>query len=453
MITMNYREAVNALGEMVVNYIDTDVKFQGCSTDTRTIEKNNLYIALKGERFDGHDFFQQAQENGAVCFLSEKDLNSELPTIQVKDTKLAMGRLAQAWRHNLNTPTVAVTGSNGKTTVKEMIKQILSCAGSVHATQGNLNNDIGVPLTLFMLSKKDDYAVIEMGANHIGEISYLTSLAKPDVATITQCAPAHLEGFGSIDGVAKAKSEIFEGLDNDGIAVINADDDYADYWRDGVQGKRILSFGVNNKADVYASNIKVNLSGCAFTLKTPEGQIDIKLSLLGEHNIMNALAAAACSIAIGIGLDTVQKGLATMRAVKGRLQVVSGINNSLIIDDTYNANPKSLSAAVDTIAADSRAGFLVLGDMGELGDEAPAMHKEAGAYAKKQGIKQLFTLGNLSQHATNSFGKGASAFENHADLAAALKPLLNENVVVLVKGSRTMHMEDIVSSLAEVSSC
>lgn len=453
MITMNYQDAVTALGDMVVNHIDTDISFTGCSTDTRTIEKNNLYIALKGERFDGHDFFQQAQENGAVCFLSEQDLNSDLPTIQVKDTKLAMGRLAQAWHDKLNKPTVAVTGSNGKTTVKEMVKQILSCAGSVHATKGNLNNDIGVPLTLFMLSDDDDYAVIEMGANHIGEISYLTSLASPDVATITQCAPAHLEGFGSIEGVAKAKSEIFEGLGNEGIAVINADDDYADYWRKAVQGKSILNFGVNNKADVFATDIKVDLNGCAFILNTPNGKIDIQLNLLGEHNIMNALAASACSIAIGVSLETVQQGLSAMQAVKGRLQRVQGLNNSLIIDDTYNANPKSLSAAIDTVTADEKQSFLVLGDMGELGDDALTMHQEAGAYAKQQSINRLFTLGDLSQAATKSFGEGASAYANHAELAEALKPLLNENIVVLVKGSRTMHMEDIVSSIAEVSSC
>ena len=453
MISMNYADVVSALGDTAANQINATGSFSGCSTDTRTLEKDNLYIALKGERFDGHDFVKQAQDKGAACLLLEKSVHTDIPTIQVKDSRKAMGALANVWRKQLNTPIVAVTGSNGKTTVKEMLKQIFSKAGSVHATQGNLNNDIGVPLTLFKLSASDDYAVIEMGANHAGEIAYLTELTQPDVATITQCAPAHLEGFGSIEGVARAKAEIFQGLGESGVAVINADDDYADYWQDCVKQKRQLTFGVNAQADVTARNIEVDLNGCYFQLYSPNGNIEIHLPLLGEHNVMNALAAAACAIAINIELETIQQGLAAMQAVKGRLQRVKGINGSLIIDDTYNANPKSLSAAIDTVTAKTKNAFLVLGDMGELGDDALSMHEQAGVYARSKGINRLFTLGELSQHACVGFGESFYSYENHAALAKAIKPLLNEEVVVLVKGSRTMHMEDIVSLLAEVSSC
>ncbi len=449
MIRMQLSDVVLAIN---ASLIGADVEFNGCSTDTRTIEKDNLFIALHGENFDGHNFIEQAAEKGASSCLIDKQSEKILPTLLVQDAKHAMGLLAQRWRETLDVRIVAVTGSNGKTSVKEMVKSILSEAGSTHATSGNLNNDIGVPLTLFALDGLHNYAVIEMGANHIGEIEWLSAITKPDVAVITQCAPAHLEGFGSVDSVAKAKAEIYSGLQEAGVAVINADDDYADYWKNICAERQTCCFSLtNNQADVYASDIleQIEQKNIKFNLHIGNKAIQIKLPLVGMHNVKNALAAAACCLSLNISLELIKQGLEKLTGVKGRLQFLSGQHESRIIDDTYNANPASLAAAISVLSHIKGKRYLVLGDMGELGNTAADLHAEAGQIASKAGIDGLFTLGELSQYAQQSFGEGAIHFRNIDELNKHIKSLLGSNITILVKGSRSMKMERVVNAITE----
>ncbi len=427
-----------------------DIQIKTCSTDTRSLRAGALYVALRGERFDGHDFVAQAQ--GAAALLVEKPVESHLPYIQVPDTRMALGELATWWRSQWQLPLVAVTGSNGKTTVKEMLasvfRQVAQQEDAVLATLGNLNNDIGVPLSLFRLGAQHRYAVIEMGANHVGEIAGLTRMAQPQVALITQCAPAHLQGFTSIDRVAQAKGEIFQGLDAQGTAIINDDDQYAEYWRSLNPQCHILSFGIQNRADVFAKNLHIDSPHTCFELHTPVGHIDIQLGLLGQHNVMNALSCAACALACGCSLTAIQAGLQAMQAVKGRLQRFAGIRNSVLIDDTYNANPRSLQAALQVLAQCPAPRCLVLGDMLELGDQAAHYHQQAGANAQKAGIECLLTTGTLSQAAAQAFGAGAQHFIQQDDLIAYLQEHLPAQAYVLVKGSRGLQMEKVVQALS-----
>jgi UDP-N-acetylmuramoyl-tripeptide--D-alanyl-D-alanine ligase len=323
-----------------------DIRFRGVSTDTRTLQVGQLFVALRGPNFDAHQFLAQAADAGAVAALVEHDVAASMPFLKVSDTRAALGQLAASWRAQFSLPVIAVTGSNGKTTVKEMIAAILAKAGPVLATQGNLNNDIGVPLTLFDLGDAHRCAVIEMGANHPGEIASLCGIARPTIAAITLCAPAHLEGFGSVEGVAKAKGEIIAGLPGDGTAVLNADDPYLDLWR-GLAGTRsVVTFGLGSGADVSARiNGAADPDRSRFQLLTGQGEADIDMPLPGRHNIMNALAAAACTLAAGVALDAIRDGLNGMLPVKGRLVVKHLRSGARLIDDTYNANPSSLRAA------------------------------------------------------------------------------------------------------------
>lgn len=428
-----------------------NVGFTACSTDTRRLTAGALYVALRGERFDGHDFIAQAETQGAAALLVDKPIDSPLPSLQVPDTRIALGELARWWRTQWDLPVVAVTGSNGKTTVKEMLasifRQITQSDDAVLATLGNLNNDIGVPLSLFRLGAEHRYAVIEMGANHSGEIAGLTRMAQPQVALITQCAPAHLEGFNSIEGVAQAKGEIFQGLREDGTAVINQDDHYADYWRSLNPQRNILSFGVQQGADVFAQNLRMDSLHTRFDLHSPDGHIDIQLALLGQHNVMNALAAAACALACGCQLSAIQAGLQAMQPVKGRLQRFTGIRDSVLIDDTYNANPTSLQAALQVLAQCPAPRCLVIGDMLELGEEAEQYHRQAGINAREAGIERLYTTGSLSRAAAQGFGPGAQHFAQQADLIAYLQVNLIAQAHVLVKGSRGLQMEKVVQAL------
>ena len=446
MIRMSLSHAADAIN---ARYVGHDVTFNGCNTDTRSISRDNLFIALHGEKYDGHDFIMQAEHYASSLMLS-RDVPHSLPVLMVDDTRKSMGLLARYWREQMPIPLVAITGSNGKTTVKEMIKSILSTVACVHAATGNYNNDIGVPLTLFGLDDNHQYAVIEMGANHTGEIEWLSAIARPDVAVITQCAPAHLEGFGSINSVAKAKSEIFAGLRSGGTAVINRDDDYADYWLQGLGKQKHRTFAIENEqANVRALDIKTlqEKAMTSFVLKTKQQQIEIELPLLGKHNVMNALAAATCCLSLGIPLDSVRNGLATMQSVAGRLQLKYGMNRSRIIDDTYNANPVSLQAAVRVLSGYKGKRLMVLGDMGELGNTEKQLHIDAGNQAREAGIEALYTLGSLSHYASNAFGKNAQHFESHETLFNALAKQLDEKTTVLVKGSRSMQMEKIVNAL------
>ena len=444
MIELYLSEVAAALNATLLG---DDVKFTGCNTDTRKITPGSIYVALRGENFDGHKFVSAAQENGASAVIVEQVVaDCNLPCLCVADTRKALGSLAKFWLERFKLPLVAITGSNGKTTTKEMLRAIF--AENVLANEGNFNNDIGVPLTLFNLNSKHQQAVIEMGANHAGEIGYLTQLAPPNVATITQCAPAHLEGFKTIKGVALAKGEIFSNLQADGIAVINNDDDYAELWRDLAAPHTISTFAINNPADVMATQIQLNVASSDFNLKTPNGDITIHLPLPGQHNIMNALAASGCALASGCSLNTIKNGLETMQSVKGRLQLCKGINDSTIINDTYNANPTSLEAALMVLQQSNAPRILVLGDMNELGSQEIEFHQQAGKQAREFGVESLLAIGELSKNAADSFGEGAKHFEQHADLIDYLQKIAT-NATILVKGSRGMKMETIVNALQE----
>jgi UDP-N-acetylmuramoyl-tripeptide--D-alanyl-D-alanine ligase len=431
-----------------------DVLFTGVSTDSRSVKSGDLFIALSGKNFDGHKFVSQAKGRGAVAAMVNQDSdikenkNSKIPMIIVKDTLLGLGRLAAYWRGYFDIPLIAVTGSNGKTTVKEMIASILfqlvgKDSNKVLATTGNLNNDIGVPKMLLQLCKQHKYAVIEMGMNHLGEISYLTGLAKPTVALITNAGAAHIKGTGSVEAVASAKGEIFEGLDELGIAVINADDLNMQLWHKLAGSRSVIEFGLSKEVKVSGS-YQLNLTDTRMELKLPDGAIEIKLKVPGKHNVYNALAAAAASTAIGISKENIALGLELFGGVDGRLQQKKCQHDATMIDDSYNANPESVRAALSVLASSPGEKILILGDMGELGDAAVDFHKCIGEEARLIGIDRLFALGELSAHSVKKFGAGAQHFKNIEDLMVVVESALAPNVTLLVKGSRFMQMDRIV---------
>ncbi|WP_032097460.1 MULTISPECIES: UDP-N-acetylmuramoyl-tripeptide--D-alanyl-D-alanine ligase [unclassified Alteromonas] len=431
--------------------IGNDCDVSNVSTDTRIISEGAIYLALKGPNFNGHDFVNQAQRAGAKAIIASEDITTSLPVIQVSDTKVALGLLGAAVKASVAPKTIAITGSSGKTTVKEMCASILQGCGSVLATKGNFNNDIGVPLTLLRLEPHHDFAVMELGANHKGEIAYTTELVKPDVATIVNAAASHLEGFGSVDGVARAKSEIFDGLGNNGVAIVNIDSEFGDFWLDKVSGKQTLTFSPDQKnaADFTATDIEIKDSGCAsFTLNTPKGHIAIALTIPGIHNVGNALLAAALTLNVGATLADVSAGLSAMNQVDGRLNV-KRLNKQLrVLDDTYNANVASVKAAINTLGEFSGAKVFILGDMAELGDESDYYHQHVGEYAKQQGINYLYTMGALSHLASESFG--GRHFDNLDSLLASLQDdvvTAHQDISILVKGSRSSKMERVVKAI------
>ncbi|MCV6636319.1 UDP-N-acetylmuramoyl-tripeptide--D-alanyl-D-alanine ligase [Candidatus Albibeggiatoa sp. nov. NOAA] len=430
-------------------HIGQNVSFTGCGIDTRQDLTGQLFVALRGERFDAHEFTDKAQQQGAVALVVSQPVSTDLPQLVVEDTKLALGQIAYFWRQQFDIPTIAVTGSNGKTTTKEMLKAIFAQQGQVLATQGNFNNDIGLPLTLFNLAEHHDSAILEMGANHVGEIGYLTKIAQPNVATITQCAPAHLAGFKTIENIAEAKGEIFSGLNQDGVAVINQDDRFAPYWRELAQPHPVIEFGLSPQADVSAQNIQLSTLDSSFELTTFKGHIPIHLPLAGQHNIMNALAAAACALASDIDLETIQQGLASIQPVAGRLQTFKGLNHSILINDTYNANPTSFKAALSVLQQYPTPRWLIMGDMGELGLDSAALHQEIGEIAYKTGVEQLWALGDYSRYAVESFQGQAQHFTTHEALLEALNIALMQqsHATLLIKGSRSMTMEKITFGL------
>jgi len=423
-----------------------DLMVDSVATDSRLVKSDQLFIAIKGERFDAHDFVADLTGVAGAALVSKK-IDCDLPQIVVEDTLQALADLAAAWRQQFTKPVIALTGSNGKTTLKEMIAAILSQEGKVLATMGNLNNNIGMPLTILRLREEHDFAVIEMGANHFGEIEFLTTIAKPDVAVVNNAGAAHLEGFINLEGVAQAKGEIFIGLGTHGIAVINADDTFADYWKDSNKDREVLAFGINNEATISGRL----LSDGGLMIKASNTEVRANLKLLGRHNAMNALAAAAATSALGIKLETIVKGLETMLPVKGRLAPVAGINNSQILDDTYNANPDSVAAALDVLAQRKNTVF-VLGDLGELGENPEKVHEKIGEKAKAVGIKHMYCLGDYSANACNSFGENGKSFDEMDDLLKDLKSDLQDdfpdNTTILIKGSRFMRMERAVEALS-----
>jgi len=430
-----------------------DKVISSVSIDTRALTKGALYVAIKGEQFDGHDFIKQAESVGAGALLVNEQVNSELPQIVVADTRLALAELAGAIKDKAAIKVCGVTGSNGKTTVKEMISAILAIKSSVLSTLGNFNNDIGVPLTLLRLTKEHEFAVIEMGANHADEIAYTSRYAKPDVVVITNVAAVHIEGFGCIDGVASAKAEIIESLSEDGVAILNADDDYYNLWR-AIAGQRdCLSFGLNDIADVRAENISNTLQNeqfiSTFNLVFNEQKTSIKLALAGEHNIKNALAASAACIALGVDVAQIKQGLEQLNSVKGRMQLQATKKGYRVVNDSYNANPASLQVALDAIHANATKFWVALGEFGELGTESSEIHKEMGLQIKRAGVTRLFATGELTKHTVDSFGDGASYYALQEDLIAAIQAEIESDVVLLVKGSRSQKMERVVSSLID----
>ena len=444
MINMRVSEAGEALD---VSAPDTDVSFVGCSTDSRSIDKSQLFVALRGPNFDGHEFVGAAETRGASAVMVDRHRSATPPALLVEDTRVSLGRLAGVWRDRFSLPIAAVTGSNGKTTVKEMLASILAVEGPILATQGNLNNDVGVPLTLMRIGAENRYAVVELGANHVGEIAGLTTLVKPHVGIITLCAPAHLEGFGSLDAVAHAKGELLEGLRADGVAIINADDDYAALWRELAGNRECLTFGLKNTADVSATWCHEN-ERTRLVLLTPEGTAEACLKLPGRHNVLNALAAAAAALALGVSLSSITTGLGRVEPMRGRLRSVT-VGDVRIIDDTYNANPASLKAGLEVMSTCGGEHWLVLGDMAELGTGTGGFHQEAGALAREYGVERLYATGESSRLAVEAFGDGGEHFERQEDLIDALRSTLSGGVCLLVKGSRSMAMERVVTALTE----
>ncbi|WP_455376333.1 UDP-N-acetylmuramoyl-tripeptide--D-alanyl-D-alanine ligase [Kaarinaea lacus] len=433
--------------------VGDNVSIEGVTTDTRAVEAGQLFVALQGPNFDAHDFVEDAIKAGAKALLVNRKLALDVPQLVVKDTLVALGQMAAWWRSQLSIPFIAVTGSNGKTTVKEMLASIFSQLGSTLATKGNLNNHIGVPLTLLSVEKDHSAAIIEMGANHAGEISYLTNMTRPDVAVINNAAAAHLEGFGSLEGVAKAKGEIYEGLKADGVAVINVDDPFADLWKKLAKKNSQLTFGCESHAGVNKADVSCewqgDVSGNKLSVHTPEGDFECTLKLLGKHNVMNALAATAVSVGAGVKVEVIKAGLEAVQPVPGRMQQNKGVNGSCIINDTYNANPTSLQAGLAVLAACEGKRILVLGDMGELGQDVEQFHSQAGEMAAKANVDQLFTLGKFSKRATTAFGNNAMHYEDVDRLIADLRDSLTADTTVLVKGSRMMRMERVVTALVE----
>jgi UDP-N-acetylmuramoyl-tripeptide--D-alanyl-D-alanine ligase len=430
-----------------------DGAFTDVVSDSRTLAPGQLFVALRGPHFNGHEFIAAAAQAGAAGALVETAQSLALPQIVVADTEAALARAARAWRGDFRGPLVGVAGSNGKTTAKEMTAAILGEAGSCLATRGNLNNHIGVPLTLLRLTPEHRFAVIEMGANHAGEVAALAAIARPSIGMITNAGAEHLEGFGSLEGVARAEGEMVAGLAAAETAVINADDEFAELWR-GLTRARVVTFGVQRSADFSASEVRSSVAAegfrTRFRLTAPQGSAAIELHLGGAHNIANALAAAAAAASAGATLAQIAAGLTRVRAVSGRLQFKRTSGGAWLIDDSYNANPSSVRAAIEVLSSLAGRRWLVLGDMAELGSFARDAHADIGEFARAAGIERLYATGPLSAQAVASFGAGAQWFADGGALTAALTGALETagpEVRLLIKGSRFNRLERLVAAL------
>ena len=427
-----------------------DHGFDRVSTDTRELSPGDLFVAIKGPRFDGHDFVRQALDSGAAgALIGQGAAVQAEPVVAVEDSLKALGQFAADWRRRFQGPVLAVTGSNGKTTVRAMLQAILTAEWPNHvlATRGNFNNEIGLPLTLLRLAPDDRAAVIEMGANHHGEIARLTAITAPDVGLITNAGPAHLEGFGDLDGVARAKGELIEGLPEHAVAVLNAGDPRVDVWRQMAGQRSRIEFGLELGDVRLASTPQYAPDRTRAELDTPVGTVTLTLALPGRHNLINAAAATAAAIALDISPETIARGLANVHPEPGRLETLAGPAGSMLINDCYNANPGSLAAALSWLNEQPGPRWLVLGDMGELGDDAEEAHRAAGIQAREAGVDRLFALGDLAAAAAESFGAGASHYHRLDRLIQVLRSELQEGVTVLVKGSRAVGLERLVDSL------
>ncbi len=419
--------------------------------DSRKVVPHDIFIALKGENHDGHDFIGDSITNGASCVIASRapqtQAEKSISFLQVKDTTIALGEIASIYRRHYPIPMVGLTGSCGKTSVKGMIESICQQQGKTLATKGNFNNHVGLPLTLIRLDPSYQYAVIEMGASGIGEIQYLGGIARPNITLITNVRPAHLLGFGSLENVASAKGEIYEILPKEGCAILNVDEPFAHSWLPLIKDKRTITFGIKNKAMVFASDIHLEAFSVEFTLHIENKSAKVSITTPGEHTVMNALAAASAGHALSIPLDRIVKGLENFQGVPGRLRRFKGLSDAWVIDDSYNANPGSVNAAIEVLAHCEGKKIFVLGDMAELGENAIEYHAQVGQQARQKGIDRLVAVGKLTEHAVKAFGEGATFYQNKDELVAALKASLNSQTVILVKGSRSAKMEVVTNAL------
>jgi len=443
--------------------IGADRSFDSISTDTRSLQSGQLFFALRGDRFDAGEFVAEAERRGAAGAVVEVRQAVDLPQVEVEDTRVALGGLARCWRRHFEKPVIAVTGSTGKTTVKEMIAAVLrahfGASDKVLATAGNLNNEIGLPLTVLRMRDSHAVAVLEMGASHRDDIAILSAIAIPTIGMVTNAGAAHLEGFGSEQVVAETKGELFASLGAGGIAVINRDDRFFGLWCQLAAPARVRSFGLDEASDYVAENIQETVTEDGFELsfdvREANDRARIKLPMVGRHNVLNALGAIAVTRAAGATWDSIRAGLASIENVAGRLRTIVGRGGVRIIDDTYNANPLSVSAAINVLEGLGGHSWLVLGDMAELGDRRRELHVDVGRQAKKAGIKRLCTLGETARAAALAFGSDAYAFAERNALGAALTEALagdaGKNLTMLIKGSRCMGMEKLVQALADES--
>ncbi len=440
MIHISLQDAASLLA---CNPPQTDESFTGITTDSRRVVPGMLFAALHGETFDGHDFIDTAINRGAVAVLVSRPVNTTIPALEVADVQLALGTLAGDWRKRCGVKVVGITGSNGKTTVKEMVAGILRQNAEVLATDGNFNNELGLPLTIFRLQESHEFAVLEMGASNPGDIAYLAEIAHPDVGVVTNIGPAHLQGFISVDGVARAKGELYAALPQSGVAVVNAAEPWVELWE-----------GLNTAGNVYYFNgdgedhIRASDTGSGLVVSTPVGEFSLQLPLPGAHNLINALAATAVCVALEVPLAQIKTGLENVKPVPGRLSLMKSNAGWTVIDDTYNANPASLYAALQVLSNQGGEPWLVLGDMKELGADSRKMHAELGDAARALGVKRLFALGEVSVATVDAFGDAAIHFTSRDDLITALRSQLRPGVACLVKGSRSMGMEYVVKAIS-----
>ncbi|MGY6255573.1 UDP-N-acetylmuramoyl-tripeptide--D-alanyl-D-alanine ligase [Paraburkholderia caledonica] len=435
---------------------DDSVTFERVSTDSRSAGPSDLFVAIKGERFDAHDFLGDvAARNVTAALVSRTPQDWSVPALRVTDTRVGLGALARGWRRKFGMPLVAVTGSNGKTTVKEMIASIFAAAVGADArlaTAGNFNNDIGLPLTLFRLNAAHRLAVVELGMNHPGETSLLAKIAEPTVAVVNNAQREHQEFMATVEAVALEHASVIHALNPDGVAVFPADDAFASIWRVAATGNRIVDFALNSDERTTEAAVTGRFDGKLLSVDTPQGHVEITLQVLGNHNAHNALAATSAALAAGVSLDAIKRGLESFGAVKGRLQVkhaaLGTLAGATVIDDTYNANPDSMRAAIDVLASHASPRVLVMGDMGEVGDNGPEFHREIGAYAKERGIDALYAMGDASRDACTAYGAGAHHVADIGTLVAQLQQAgFGAAATLLVKGSRFMQMERVVDAV------
>ncbi len=432
--------------------IGADAEFSRLSTDTRAIKRGDAYLALVGERFDGNEFVNEAAAKGASAAIVSRDIEAgKMALLKVADTHTALGMIAHENRLRSQATVIALTGSQGKTTVKEMLAAILRHTGETLSTEANLNNTIGVPLTLLRLQAEHEFAVIEMGANSQGEIAYSVGLTNPDVVMITNASAAHIEGFGSLQGIVEAKGEILDGLAADGVAILNADDPNVGQWMRRASDKRIVQFALNTagpQVAYRATSIRIGERGqVSFTLETPDGKADVQLQLLGVHNVRNAVAAAAAAMEAGASLADVVAGLSELAPVQGRMCLLRGVNDCCLIDDTYNASPSSFMAAIDVLNSFKEKKYLIAGDIKELGSESEQAHTAVGRYAAEANIDELWGVGEFTRHTVAAYGNRGRHFENQEELIAACRAQASNEIAFLIKGSRGAQMDLVVQAM------